>query len=531
MRGLINDWLRRLIGYGIVTLGLILSIVQWVRIRIFQRNQSRLRRRYKITASTPVLSYGDDVEKLIQTAATHAGGNARFAMTSGSTGNPKRTLYTKRRLSSLKCTYIDVFVRCCWAMRIKRTSLYVFSSLEKDDSLTSMLLGEDGLPDYLSTLQAPYRVQCHPAIQALASNYGTTAVRLWILAIANPGVLYSTNPSTLSSFFDELTSQWQQSTRLINDWRTKPEAFDCSTHKVARRLKSRGSDDRLAQIANSGAPLTLQEIAPAVETYISWTGGYVTPFLDRLVKYLPAERYRLVPMYSMSTETIETVTSFHGDTITFLPLARRVLYEFIEETKKDQPENLITVDQLEVGKAYTMVVSDPHGLRRYQTGDLFLCRRLVAGLPDLHFLRRRDLEYSFTGEKLTAEHVSTVFQMLRKEYSQLGADRFLSCVPSQPLDESIPHYKVFLIGEAGNSSADFLSELGRRCDQLLGLTNYEYKSKRRSGRLGEVRFMQVTSGDFINQIGRSRQSNTWEAQFKFLPLYRRTWENDSHHDS
>jgi hypothetical protein len=531
MRGLINDWLRRLIGYGIVTLGLILSIVQWVRIRSFRSNQSRLRRRYEITASTPVLPYGDDVEKLIQTAATQASGNARFAMTSGSTSHPKRTLYTKQRLRSLKFAYIDVFVRCCWAMRIKRSSLYVFSSLDKDDSLTSMLLDEDGIPDYLSTLQAPYRLQCHPAIQALASDYGTTAVRLWILAIANPGVLYSTNPSTLSSFFDEITTQWQQSTRLIRDWCINRETFDRSVHMIVRRLKSRGSDDRLAHIANSGAPLTFQEIAPAVETYVSWTGGYVKPFLDRLAIYLPAERYRLVPMYSMSTETIETVTSFHGDAVTFLPLARRVLYEFIEETRKDQSQNLITIDQLEVGMAYTMVVSDPHGLRRYQTGDLFLCKRMVAGLPDLHFLRRRDLEYSFTGEKLTAEHVSTVFQMLREEYSQLGTDRFLSCVPSQPLEESIPHYKVFLIGEGGNGSADFLSELGRRCDQLLGLTNCEYKSKRQSGRLGEVRLMQVTSGDFINQIGGPRQSNTWEAQFKFLPLYRRTWENDSHQDS
>ena len=524
MRGIINDCLRGLIRYGIVALGLILGIVQRVRISTFRRNQSRLRRRYKITASIPVLAYGADVEQSIQTAATQAGVNARFAKTSGSTGNPKRALYTKRRLRSLKFAYIDVFVRCCWAMRIKRTSLYVFSSLGNDDSLTSMLLDEDGLPDYVSTLQAPYRVQCHPEIQALASKYGATAVRLWILAISNPGVLYSTNPSTLSSFFDELDTQWQQSTRLISDWGTKPAAFDRSAHRIARRLKSRGSDDRLARIANSGAPLTLQEIAPAVETYVSWTGGYVKPFLDRLEKYLPAERYRLIPMYSMSTETIETMTSFHGDTVAFLPLARSVLYEFIEETRKDQPENLITVDQLEVGKAYTMVVSDSHGLRRYQTGDLFLCRRMVAGLPDLHFLRRRDLEYSFTGEKLTAEHVSTVFQMLRDEYSQLGADRFLSCVPSQPPDESIPHYKVFLVGEAGKGSAVFLSELGRRCDQLLGEMNCEYKSKRRSGRLGEVRLMQVTSGDFINQIGGSRQRNTWEAQFKFLPLYRRTWE-------
>ena len=36
-------------------------------------------------------------------------------------------------------------------------------------------------------------------------------------------------------------------------------------------------------------------------------------------------------MYSMSTETLETVGHFGGNKISFLPLASQVLYEFIEE--------------------------------------------------------------------------------------------------------------------------------------------------------------------------------------------------------
>ena len=51
-------------------------------------------------------------------------------------------------------------------------------------------------------------------------------------------------------------------------------------------------------------------------------------------------------------------------------------------------------------------------------------------------MRRRDLEYSFTGEKLTSEQVMTVFQRLRAEYPQLGADRFLTCVPSHPFERT-----------------------------------------------------------------------------------------------
>lgn len=523
MRGFINDSLRRLIGYCIVLLGSVLAAVQRIRMRQFSRDQERLRRALRITADTPILTYGPELEQLIQAAADKAGERTKFAMTSGSTGQPKRSLYTKRRLRSFKMAYTDVFARCCWAIGIKRTSLYVFSSLNKDDSLTSMLLEDERLPPYFSTLQAPYRVQSHPAMRALASRYGTTALRLWILAIANPGILYSTNPSTLSIFFDELTAEWRRSTRLIRDWVTSPEDFDSTVHTIARRLESRGSASRLARIAKSERALAIDDCAPAVEAYLCWTGGYVQPFLDRLAKYLPTERYRLIPMYSMSTETIETVSHFHCDAVAFLPLAERVLYEFIEEAAEDLPENLRSANQLQVGETYTMVVSDPFGLRRYQTGDVFLCQGLIAGLPDLSFLRRRGLTYSFTGEKLTAEHVSLVFQRLREEFP-LEADNFLSCVPSHAANEPAPHYKVLLIGKAGTGPEVSLDDLAVRCDQLLGEVNCEYRSKRESGRLRQVRVMQVLPGDFIDRIGGSRQKNSWEAQFKFLPLYRRPWE-------
>ena len=524
MRGLINDCLRRLIGLGIVWLGLVLDVVQRIRISTFFWNQRRLSKRYGITADTPVLSFGPELEQLIENCAARADQSARVALTSGSTGRPKRILYTRRRLRAVKLAYIDFFARCCRSLRIRRTSLYVFSSLDKDDSLTSMLLEETGLPPYVSSLQAPYRVQCHPAIQSLVADYGITAVRLWILAIANPGILYSTNPSTLSTFLDELATNWQRNARLIQDWCRQPETFDSAVRMIANRLESRGSTIRLERIAMSDAALPLQACAPAVAAYVCWTGGYVKPFLDRLAAYLPPDRYQLIPMYSMSTETLETVGHFAGDKVAFLPLASRALYEFIEEGVADKPETLLTANQLQAGKTYSMVVSDSYGLRRYQTGDLFLCRGFVAELPDLSFIRRRDLEYSFTGEKLTSEHVMTVFRRLREEYPELGAERFLTCVPSQPVDEPIPHYKIVLVNGQGKNVGVSVDELASRCDELLSEVNREYKSKYESGRLGRVRFMFLSHEDFIGRISGSRQSNSWEAQFKFLPLYRNTWE-------
>jgi len=379
------------------------------------------------------------------------------------------------------------------------------------------------MPSYLSSLQAPYRVHCHPAMQSLVSEYGATAVRLWILAIANSGILYSTNPSTLSSFLDDLATDWQKSARLIQDWCRNPEVFGDVVHAIANRLDSCGSRRRLERIAESNALLPLEICAPAVETYICWVGGYVKPFLDRLAARLPRNRYQLMPMYSMSTETLETVGYFTGNKVAFLPIAPRVLYEFIEEGPKTP--TLLTANQLRAGKTYSMIVSDPYGLRRYQTGDLFLCRGFAGGLPDLSFVGRRGLEYSFTGEKLTANHVMIVFQKLRGEYPQLGAGRFLTCVPSHPREEAIPHYKIVMVNEHQERVRLPIDEVAKRCNDLLGGVNSEYQSKFESGRLGRVRFVSLSQEEFLARVCGPQEHRAWEAQFKFLPLYQSTWES------
>ena len=490
MRATVNDLLRFAIAQCICVAGALMRRVQQVRLRTFTINQRRLKRKYA----------GETTDK---------NRRGRFAITSGSVGNPKRILYTKRRLRLVKFVFSDMFVRACWTFHIKRTGLYVFSSFEPDESLTSLLLEEIDLPHYLAMLQAPYRVERHPAVRALAAEYGATAVRLWLIAIANPGVLYSTNPSTLSTFFDELNNHWREGSSLIRHWCRDSQRFNRDLRKIARRIDSRGSAQRLQAIATSATPLPIECWAPAVKAYICWTGGYVQPFLDRLQQYLPPPRYRLIPMYSMSTETVETSSHFaKRDDLSFLPLAPGVVYEFLDETDR---ERLLDPTDLKPGKVYEMIVSDAHGLRRYHTADLFLCRRQIGELPDLVFVRRRGLEYSFTGEKLTAEQVSLAFAQLRQQRPTLLAEKYLTCVPSAP-PNALPHYTVVVLGDRAESLD--LDEIAARCDELWCRVNCEYCSKRASGRLGPVRVIESNTSDFAGRFS----LESWESQFKFLPF-------------
>jgi hypothetical protein len=517
----INDSVRFIIGCGIRALGAVFTVIHRLRMRLAVYNQHRLRHEYNVSDQTPVRPYDNELERLINSVAATRHGKFRFPITSGSTGTPKRVLFTKRRLRSLKLVFSDFYLRCCWSFSIKRTSLYVFSSLERDESLTSMLLEEAGLPSYVSTLQAPYRVQSHSSLGDLRSKYGDTAVRLWILTLSNPGVLYSTNPSTISTFFDELQSNWGLNSRLIRGWFRDCESFDPCIRRMARRISSKGASERVAAVARCVEAPILETFAPAVSTYICWTGGYVKPFLHRLEKYLPATRYRAIPMYSMSTETVETIIDIRGKSISFLPIATGVLYEFREEpSHAEDKARLLKPHQLEPAREYSLIVSDNYGLRRYDTGDVFLCRKKVGDLPDLFFQRRRNLEYSFTGEKLTADQVTAVFETLRYSHARSFSDKFLTCIPSQPAEDPVPHYKLVVIADQLRG-VQFKTKLSERCDQLFAEINCEYKAKRESGRLGPVRLVTLTRSDFLKL---ARVSNSWETQFKFLPLYLQTWE-------
>ena len=283
-----------------------------------------------------------------------------------------------------------------------------------------------------------------------------------------------------------------------------PKAFTRAVHKIFNRLQSRGGQQRLQRIALSHSPVPLSTCAPAVTTYICWTGGYVQPFLDRVATHLRAPRYTLLPMYSMSTETIETLPYFKNDEIAFLPIAPGVVYEFL-----DDAGDLKDAHQLRPGQLYEMVISDAYGLRRYQTGDLFLCERMLHHLPDLSFVRRRTLEYSFTGEKLTGEQLTAVFEQLRAQYPDLLANTFLTCIPSQP-----PHYKVLIIGDSPSINTEFHATLATTCDALLSEMNCEYRYKRSRGRLGPIEVVSVRLKDFV------ALNHAWETQFKFLPLLR-----------
>jgi hypothetical protein len=152
----------------------------------------------------------------------------------------------------------------------------------------------------------------------------------------------------------------------------------------------------------------------------------------------------------------------------------------------------------------------------------------VEGVPDLAFLRRRGLAWSFTGEKLTGAQLEEVFTRLREDF-KVGAEVALSCVPTDPGGGWLPGY-VLVLAYTGDAPAD-PPDLTGIFDLLLGQINTEYGDKRASGRLAPPRQewfpydgLAAALDPRAGEEGGETQ-RAWDSQFKLLPLLRRTWED------
>lgn len=513
---ILNDACRWGIIRTLRLTGRLLQLPHYWRMVAFRRRQRRLRRRYGIESATPLRAWDAELAERLK---AEAGAGAALAWTSGSLGTPRRIPYSRARLRGVRHCFQETFFRATAALKIRRAGFYIFASLNPDRSLTGRLLTEQRIPSRLLTLQAPYRLHSHPALMKLTSEYGSNAVRLLVLTVADPAVIYATNPSTLLVFLESLRRDWPRSAALARQLVSNPDDLAPVVHRLLRRVASKGWRERLRLVATADRPLSIQVWAPRVEAYSCWTGGNTRGFLQRLTTHLPADRYRLIPMFSMSTETVETVSHFTSDRTLFLPLAPGVLYEFLRADDPAEAERLQTPDQLEAGSRYELVVSDKYGLRRYRTGDLFEVRGFAGALPDLHFFGRRGLAYSFAGEKLTGDQLDDVCTRLRQALPALSDADALTCLPSFPEGDSIPHYRLVVVGGEA-PAATTAPEVCRRADSRLKRLNGEYLQKREGGRLAAPRMSHVSLSSFLGALAEDQ----WQSQFKFLPLYPRTWE-------
>jgi hypothetical protein len=113
---------------------------------------------------------------------------------------------------------------------------------------------------------------------------------------------------------------------------------------------------------------TISEIWPNIKTYLHGGVGF-QPYKDQFDKLLGVEDFEYYEVYNAS-EGFFAVQDLKGSDDMLLLLDNGIYYEFIpaSEWNKNQPDT-ITLEDVEIGKNYAVVMTNAGGLWRYTPGD------------------------------------------------------------------------------------------------------------------------------------------------------------------
>ncbi|WP_408095924.1 GH3 auxin-responsive promoter family protein [Peredibacter sp. HCB2-198] len=472
MNSVRNACLREFLRFAFFVLAKIVQIENW-----FIR-----KKKIQFFSNAAPQGFDQQKERLLR-KARQSGEKIFIAQTSGTRNIPKTVPYTASRMKLVQKTFLKSMMTLTAPYKGRKT-FFVFSSVEDDSSLTSGML-QDRAPNLIELLQAPYRFLTTPAGHRLREEIGLLSARVALIAVSSPRYFYATNPSTLTHFLDEVDLHWELIKKNLKKCLHNPDLLNLIDGK-----------DRLEKLILR-EKFSLEFLAPDLVGIITWDGGYVAPFLERLKEKYPKLVY--LPMYSMSTESIETLPHRVNGKLHFLPTMKGVVPEFLKDGE--------IVRDLKVNETYTLLISDVWGLERYDTQDEFLVVDLVDGLPDLRFQRRRNITASMTGEKISEEQCLLLYQELRKRFELEGI--YLSLYGRMQGEQG--QYVLNLIGPKKE-----FSSLDTTAEEILGTLNQEYHSKIQSGRLLPLKVETLSVSAFAELMG---QKVKWESQFKIMPLY------------
>jgi len=215
-----------------------------------------------------------------------------------------------------------------------------------------------------------------------------------------------------------------------------------------------------------------------------WKGGTVGHYLEKFGQWLDPGSSRPVPVRDwgyLASEMRGSIPLSDEGSQGALTVASN-FFEFVapEEVsaRPDEPASwsFRTVDEVEDGKEYYIIVTTPAGLYRYDINDIVQVRGYYNATPQIVFLRKGRGMTNLTGEKLSVNQVIDAIEQASratgvtvshfKAEADADNDRYLLRVePSRSLPS--PDAENFL----------------REVDQFLKGINLEYKAKRDSLRL------------------------------------------------
>ena len=400
-----------------------------------------------------------------------------YAQTSGSTGTPKYipitpTLLRTQRAQQALFSYLQ-FRACPQAFAGNALGIMGAAIEGRLDSGHTVGSVSGHLYQSMPTLIRS-RFVVPPEVSSIV-DYDLKYRVIVLLALMQPDITYvgSPNPSTFLRLLDVLNAERDRLLRSVETGRL--EALDALDPGVRAALAARirplpAVADRLRREGG----LTFANVWPRIQLVTTWTGGSCGIALETLRKRLPP-RTAVMELGYQATECRGSI-AIEAGTSSGLPLLNDCFFEFVEQALWDAgTPRVLTLEELEVGTKYYIIVTTTSGLYRYFMNDLVEVTGAFRQTPLIRFVQKGKGVTNLTGEKL---YEGQVIDAVQRALDAAGAKAPFFVLIA---DERCLSYSLVI--ECDDETLPDVHALAAAVDRRLGELNIEYHAKRDSGRL------------------------------------------------
>ena len=347
---------------------------------------------------------------------------AHYAKTSGTMGNPKRIPVSDRAMGvmnrynmQLRTKVICDAIGFDWAnppyLNLIESQLTTLKNGATYGAISAKVIGQMG--DYLPMLMTS-------PLEALVPDPKTNTRYLHArFALMNPEItsMGFSFSSILLELMQYIESEWEM---LVDDIEkgTIDESVKMPADVRASVLgKIQPMPERAAQLREIFSQGFDEPIMPKIWPNLTIfsgvaTGGFAT-YYNKLRQLYAGDGVRLFYVGLNASEGILSVP-MDVDCPDSVLIPDSVFYEFIPIDSED-PGDIVTIDGVEVGKTYEIVITNQSGFYRYRIRDAVKVTGMYNNTPLIQFQYRIDQTISVLGEKTTELVLRGVAERVERE--------------------------------------------------------------------------------------------------------------------
>ena len=441
------------------------------------------------TKNVPVSVYNDYesyIEKSINGEPNQLvpGKPELYLATSGTTGKPKYIPMTEEYLNyinEIQSMILASFVRQKKDVYVGKILAMTGRAIEGYAPDGTAIASTSGATKR-NTSKAALKLMAFPDALVGIDDYNSRYYAAMRLAIEKDvRLVFNANPTTVlellrnaAKYYDDYCDDIEKGT--ISDKVDIPSEIREKLLEGVKPNKKRAKELRALKKKAGGVPEP-KDIWPNLRVNCSWKCGNTAFYNKKLANLFPEDSIHQEFGYFASECRFGYTLDASDDSSVVFP--HRVFLEFIPEEELDKANpKVLQLKDLEIGKRYSPLVTNPSGLYRYNMNDLIEVTGRYFECPRILMIQKINGIVSLTGEKLYEKQFMNAVNEASAKFGKT-VEFYMGCGDL----ESAAYHLFYEFREKTTDSE--LKEFNSFVDKKMQEYNMEYEAKRRSLRLNE----------------------------------------------